>query len=513
MDDSRHKKLVLGGFVAVAVALLGGLTVMFGGAPKLFDAKKPYTIVFDEAPGVQVGTPVRRSGVVIGEVTAVDLDDITAKVRVGIVLTDKYTIKTNEQPVVVQDIFSRNTSIDFIPAGTNLPSIEPPPGETPKLQPPVPLDPKDKGAVVPAAFRDGTLVAQLPPGKQPEPPAPKPVEPVPPGSVIQGRPSGDARVLIDQAQSLLPTVQKTLDAMRTSIERFGAVAPRMEQGATEFAELGRAIRETVPEIRRTNDEIRNLVTNVRVSAPEFRRTNDELQVAIRTFAELGEQANVLLQTNRGKIQATVDNAEQVSKQATVALQRITDLLSEENVRNATATLRAAQSASAQLDAVLRDANTLVKEGTNTSRQATAALKQAEATFKTADGALANINTATKPFAERSDTILRNLDSALYQLNRTLSTVGEAIGPIGRADGTISRLFTDPSLFNNLNQAVMTVACLGPRLDRILKDIEVFADKIARHPESIGLGGAIRPSAGLKDMPTPQPPPGQHFRKP
>ena len=37
-------------------------------------------------------------------------------------------------------------------------------------------------------------------------------------------------------------------------------------------------------------------------------------------------------------------------------------------------------------------------------------------------------------------------------------------------------------------------------------VEVFADKIARHPESIGLGGAVRPSAGLKDMPTPQPPP-------
>ena len=45
----------------------------------------------------------------------------------------------------------------------------------------------------------------------------------------------------------------------------------------------------------------------------------------------------------------------------------------------------------------------------------------------------------------------------------------------------------------------------PRLDRILRDFEVFADKIARHPESIGVGGAVRPSAGLKESPTLNPP--------
>jgi phospholipid/cholesterol/gamma-HCH transport system substrate-binding protein len=41
----------------------------------------------------------------------------------------------------------------------------------------------------------------------------------------------------------------------------------------------------------------------------------------------------------------------------------------------------------------------------------------------------------------------------------------------------------------------------PRVERALKDLEVFADKLARHPESIGLGGALRPSSGLKEAPT------------
>jgi hypothetical protein len=46
-----------------------------------------------------------------------------------------------------------------------------------------------------------------------------------------------------------------------------------------------------------------------------------------------------------------------------------------------------------------------------------------------------------------------------------------------------------------------VTRLIPRLDRVLKDMEVFADKLARHPESLGLGGLVRPSAGLKDAPS------------
>ena len=39
-----------------------------------------------------------------------------------------------------------------------------------------------------------------------------------------------------------------------------------------------------------------------------------------------------------------------------------------------------------------------------------------------------------------------------------------------------------------------------RAEKITRDLEVFADKIARRPELIGVGGALRPSSGLKDLP-------------
>src|SRR5206468_12880581 len=55
------------------------------------------TIVFDDAPGVAPGTPVRRSGVRIGEVKSVDLDDETGKVRVAIVVEKRYTLRKDRK--------------------------------------------------------------------------------------------------------------------------------------------------------------------------------------------------------------------------------------------------------------------------------------------------------------------------------------------------------------------------------------------------------------------------------
>ena len=74
------------------------------------------------------------------------------------------------------------------------------------------------------------------------------------------------------------------------------------------------------------------------------------------------------------------------------------------------------------------------------------------------------------------------------------------------DGTLKKFLTDPSLYNNIDNAAVLVTRMMPQLERILKDIEVFSDKLARHPESIGLGGAIRPGSGLKNPPTPPIPP-------
>jgi hypothetical protein len=105
--------------------------------------------------------------------------------------------------------------------------------------------------------------------------------------------------------------------------------------------------------------------------------------------------------------------------------------------------------------------------------------------------------------------------AAERLARVIGTVGDAIAPLaqGGGGGTIQKFFTDPSLYNNLNLAACQITTIMPRLDRILRDVETFADKIARHPESLGVGGAVRPSAGLKEAPPTNPVPGAYRQVP
>jgi hypothetical protein len=72
---------------------------------------------------------------------------------------------------------------------------------------------------------------------------------------------------------------------------------------------------------------------------------------------------------------------------------------------------------------------------------------------------------------------------------------------------LRRFLVDPSLYSHLDEVVCMVGRLMPQLHRILKDFEAFADKVARHPESLGIGGVVRPGSGLKDPPTPPHYPG------
>ena len=106
--------------------------------------------------------------------------------------------------------------------------------------------------------------------------------------------------------------------------------------------------------------------------------------------------------------------------------------------------------------------------------------------------------SSAPLNERGPRLFQNLDEAAEKFNRMLTSVGELMQAVGQSDGTLRRFVTDPMLYNSLADAACLVVKLLPRLERVLRDVEVFADKIARHPELLGVGGAVSPSGGLKE---------------
>jgi phospholipid/cholesterol/gamma-HCH transport system substrate-binding protein len=112
--------------------------------------------------------------------------------------------------------------------------------------------------------------------------------------------------------------------------------------------------------------------------------------------------------------------------------------------------------------------------------------------------LANLSAATDPLAEHSHTIVTRLDSSLYQLEGMLTELNQLAHVINAGEGSLQRFATDPQLYDNLNRSAAGMAVLMQNLDPILADMRIFSDRVARHPELLGVSGALYGSSGIKD---------------
>jgi phospholipid/cholesterol/gamma-HCH transport system substrate-binding protein len=131
------------------------------------------------------------------------------------------------------------------------------------------------------------------------------------------------------------------------------------------------------------------------------------------------------------------------------------------------------------------------------QEARPAVRRLDDTMKEAQATMSDLRRISQPLSNSSERITHNLDEAADRFNKVMADVQALMQVINRQDGTVQRLLADPSVYNNLNEVICQVARMMPTLDRALKDIEVFTDKIARHPESLGVGGAVRPGSGIK----------------
>ena len=421
-------------FVLASLILLAVLTILFGGFPNYFKRTQEYTIVFSNAAGVAPGTPVRRSGVRIGEVRTVTLNNETGKVDIGIIVEEKFTLRKVDRPTIMQGLIGGDAAIAFLP----------------------PEDPKLKD--------DITMI--------------------PPGSTFPGISPPDASALLQNTQDLVGPAKDTLLDLRKILKGIDELRPVVDETLKSFRDIGQMAKTTGPEIQKTSEEIRLLAKTTREMMPEIKRTNDELQLTVRAWGRVGERTDVLLRTNEDKIVRSIDRIDDT-------LKRVNLLFSDENIRSINETLTNVRNGSAQLDSLSKNAGSLIKDSRD-------AVRQMELTLKHADETLTDVQKALKPFGDRGPLLFKNFEDSSDSLNKTLKDVRDLIRTIARSDGTLNKLIFDPSLYNNLNDSAEMVTKILPRLDRTLRDVEIFADKLARHPELLGIPGIFRPSNGLKE---------------
>ncbi len=119
------------------------------------------------------------------------------------------------------------------------------------------------------------------------------------------------------------------------------------------------------------------------------------------------------------------------------------------------------------------------------------------TLDSADRNLQNLEGLTRPLGERGAGMVAQIDVTIGRLDEVLQQAASFTRALNESDGTLGRLVRDPRVYEDLAAAAANVKNLSQELRPIVNDVRVFSDKIARHPEQLGVRGALDRRPGLK----------------
>ena len=176
---------------------------------------------------------------------------------------------------------------------------------------------------------------------------------------------------------------------------------------------------------------------------------------------------------------------------------------EKMVRKTESALDAFSQAMANINDVMGDPNARakLKETLNGLPDVLADLrttvKGIGTTVDSADRNLRNLEGLTKPLGERGEGMVAQVNQTIGRLDEVLQQAAAFTRALNESQGTLGKLVRDPKVYDDLAQAAANVNGLTRELRPIVNDVRVFADKIARHPEQLGVRGALDRRPGLK----------------
>jgi phospholipid/cholesterol/gamma-HCH transport system substrate-binding protein len=204
---------------------------------------------------------------------------------------------------------------------------------------------------------------------------------------------------------------------------------------------------------------------------------DAMTVASKDVSKLSNQFSRVMGSDNDRLARVMDKTEQTLDSVRRAADSANDVLGDK-----------------ELNASLKQALNDVPAAMADAREAMAAMKQ---TMSLADKNLQNLEGFTEALGRDGGQIIVKFDRSATRLERMLSNLTEFTEVLKGDEGTIGRLLRDPELYDNINQAACNIRQLTEEMRPIVKDVRVFTDKIARHPETLGVGGAVRRSPGTK----------------
>jgi phospholipid/cholesterol/gamma-HCH transport system substrate-binding protein len=209
----------------------------------------------------------------------------------------------------------------------------------------------------------------------------------------------------------------------------------------------------------------------------FEKTSQEWQT-------VGHNLNQLVETNQGSLHSVVARAADALAQVTHTMKVMDETL------EATSRLVTDPRTQENLRRTLEALPYLTSETQKTVTAVRGAVQKM-------DENLTNLGALTGPLSKRGVTLATHLENTLNNFEMLTDQLAQFSKVLNSGDGSIRKLATDPDLYVNLDRSAQSVALLLRNLEPIIRDLRVFSDKVARHPELIGVSGVLRGSSGLK----------------
>jgi phospholipid/cholesterol/gamma-HCH transport system substrate-binding protein len=211
--------------------------------------------------------------------------------------------------------------------------------------------------------------------------------------------------------------------------------------------------------------------------PKLGSALESLTQASESVTKLSANLDRLLLGEDDTFAKMVDKTEKALDAFSLAMDNINDVMGDANAR---AKLKETLNG---LPEVMNDLRTTV-QGIGT-------------TVDTADRNLRNLEGLTRPLGERGEGMVAQVDKTIGRLDEVLQQAVFFTRALNESEGTLGKLVRDPKVYDDLAQAAANVNNLTRELRPIVDDVRVFTDKIARHPEQLGVRGALDRRPGLK----------------
>ena len=218
----------------------------------------------------------------------------------------------------------------------------------------------------------------------------------------------------------------------------------------------------------------------------------ELTETLASFRATGNKWGKLANNVNQLLEESGPDGVSTLQQTSIALQQFTQTMkaAEDTLTSASSLLNDPRY-QRQLQATMAALPEMLNETQTTLGAVKGAVQQIDST-------MATINKVASPLAQQSDQLVTSLSQSMNNVQLMTRDLAVVSRMLNREDGSLKKLMTDPTMYRNLDRTAASLSVLLEHLGPVVADLQVFSDKIARHPELLGVRGVMKGSSGLKN---------------